>query len=108
MARSPGLGRARGAGMARRTVAELEALLAERDRVLAEREREQAATTEVLAAISRSPTDLQGVLDTIVGSAARLSGSDTSVLFRVDGDTYRPVARATTQRESALQATLAT
>src|SRR5262245_17412339 len=82
-------------------VAELEHALAHRDRAQAERDRQlaevhaqQAATTEVLAAIRRSPTDLQAVLDTIVRSATRLFGG-RAVVFRVEGDAYRPVANTT-------------
>src|SRR5512138_1157517 len=62
-----------------RTVADLEAQLAEQEREnarlraeLRERLDEQAATVEVLAALRRAPADLQGVLDTIFESALRL------------------------------------
>jgi signal transduction histidine kinase len=65
---------------------------------LQERLEEQTVTAEVLRVIGRSPTDLQAVLDTIVQSAARLCASDGAVVFRVDGDTYRAVARTTGER----------
>src|SRR5262245_60389181 len=78
--------------------AELEALLAVRDARIAEPDRQQSealdqqtATAGVLAAISRSPADLQAVLDTIVRSAARFCGGHAA-LFRVEGDTFRSVA----------------
>src|SRR5262245_50314772 len=92
--------------------AELAALLAERDarlaaersrsagleRALAERERDladssasltevleqQTATAEVLRVLSRSPADLQDVLDTIVASAARLTGSAQAAIHRLE------------------------
>src|SRR5688500_3122389 len=52
----------------------------------------QTATSEVLGIISRSPTDVQPVLDAIVESAARVCGIDDVVLRLREGDEM--VARA--------------
>jgi GAF domain-containing protein len=52
----------------------------------------QTATAEVLGIISRSPTDVQPVLDAIVESAARVCGIDDVVLRLRDGNAM--VARA--------------
>ena len=52
----------------------------------------QTATAEVLGIISRSPTDVQPVLDAIVESAARVCGIDDVVLRLHEGDTM--VSRA--------------
>ena len=46
----------------------------------------QTATSEVLGIISRSPTDVQPVLDAIVESAARVCGIDDVVLRLRDGN----------------------
>ena len=54
----------------------------------------------MLAAISRAPTDLQQVLDTIAESAARLCGTDRALIFRVEGDAYRAVAGLDQRRPS--------
>ena len=52
----------------------------------------QTATAEVLGIISRSPTDVQPVLDAIVESAARVCGIDDVVLRLREGNAM--VARA--------------
>ena len=46
----------------------------------------QTATAEVLGIISRSPADVQPVLDAIVESAARVCGMDDVVLRLSEGD----------------------
>jgi GAF domain-containing protein len=52
----------------------------------------QTATSEVLGIISRSPTDVQPVLDAIVESAARVCGIDDVVLRLHEGNTMVPRA----------------
>ncbi len=47
---------------------------------------------EVLGIISRSPTDVQPVLDAIVESAARVCGIDDVVLRLQEGNTWIPRA----------------
>src|SRR2546426_5288296 len=46
---------------------------------------QQAATAEILRALSRSSTDAQPVFDAIVKNAHRLSGAVFSILYRYDG-----------------------
>src|SRR6476469_10048659 len=62
-------------------------LLAARERELGEAVEHQTATSEVLSIISRSPTDVQPVLDAIVESAARVCGIDDVVLRLREGNT---------------------
>ena len=56
---------------------------------LAEVREQLGATSEVLAVIGRSASDLEGVLETVVESARKLCGADAGQVFLVDGDRYR-------------------
>jgi GAF domain-containing protein len=53
---------------------------------------QQTATAEILRVISRSPTDVQPVFDTIVRSAVRLCDALFSALFQFDGELIHHVA----------------
>ena len=64
----------------------------ERNAELREALEHQTATSEVLGIISRSPTDVQPVLDAIVESAARVCGIDDVVLRLQEGATLTPRA----------------
>ena len=66
--------------------------LQDAQRELREALEHQTATAEVLGIISRSPTDVQPVLDAIVESAARVCGIDDVVLRLREGNTMVPRA----------------
>src|SRR5260370_7147563 len=62
----------------------------ERNAELREALEHQTATSEVLGIISRSPTDVQPVLDAIVESAARVCGVDDVLLRLHEGNSRLP------------------
>jgi signal transduction histidine kinase len=61
-------------------------------RELAETRDQQAASAEILAAISSSPTDPRGALERIVASVLRLCDAYDAVIRQLDGDFLRVVA----------------
>src|SRR5262249_16386864 len=57
---------------------------------------QQAATSEVLKVISRSPGELQPVFEAILANATRICEAKFGTLFRFDGENFHPVAQFNT------------
>ena len=52
----------------------------------------EAATSDILWMIARSPTELQPVLDAVAERAAKLCEAEDAAVFRVDSNSYRRAA----------------
>src|ERR1700738_2632706 len=74
------------------SAADLQKQLDQRTRELAEAREQQAATSEILGVVARSPTDIQPILDALCQSAVRLCEAYDSTIWRPDGDRLLLVA----------------
>jgi GAF domain-containing protein len=63
------------------------------NRQLSESLEQQTATSEILGVIASSLTDIQPVLDVVAENAARLCEAPLALIFRVDGNNLRRVAK---------------
>src|SRR5437764_8546212 len=61
-------------------------------RQLADALEQQAAASEILNVIRRSPSDVQPVFDAIAGAALKLCGATSANVFTCDGDLIRIAA----------------
>jgi GAF domain-containing protein len=67
--------------------------LEDRNRQLTEALEQQTATSEILRVIASSPTDIQPVLDVVAENAARLCEALDALIYRVDGERLKLVAK---------------
>ncbi|HEX9557218.1 MAG TPA: ATP-binding protein, partial [Reyranella sp.] len=82
----------RSAAALEESYASLERKVEERTAELRETLEQQTATAEVLQAISRSPTDVQPVLEVVAAAAGRFCGATDVIITLRDGDDMRTVA----------------
>src|SRR5262249_10817853 len=75
--------------------------LEQRNRDLTEALEQQTATSKILHVISRSPTDIQPVFDTIARNAAQLCDGTFCFVFRFDGALLHLAAHHGASREGA-------
>jgi signal transduction histidine kinase len=61
-------------------------------RELSDAREQDEVTGEILGVLSRSPANLQAVLDAVAAAAARVCGASDAIISRVDGDVLRAVA----------------
>src|SRR5215467_3985478 len=71
---------------------ELARVVEELERELSDAQRREAATAQVLKAISRSTFNLQEVLNSLIESAVKLTGAEQGLIIRQDGEVYRAAA----------------
>ena len=76
----------------REHVASLDRRISDLQAALVQANDHEAATSEILRVISRSPTDIQPVFEAIVRSAAALCNAYFSAAFRFDGELLHIVA----------------
>ena len=81
--------------MADRAGNEAAADLLQRD--LTEAREHLAATSEVLAVLGRSGSDLEAILGAVVDRARQLCRADAALIYLLDGDVFR-VARTSGRR----------
>jgi serine phosphatase RsbU (regulator of sigma subunit) len=67
--------------------------LEQKERELYEAIQQKTAISEILRAISNSPSNTQSVLDTVAEAAARLCDVTNAEIFQVEGDDIRLVAK---------------
>ena len=67
------------------SVAQLKKIITSQAREIREGAEQQAATSDILRMIARSPGDLQSVMDAIAGNAARLCDASDALVWRIDG-----------------------
>ena len=74
------------------SVAALKKTIAAQAREIREGVEQQAATSEILRMIARSPGDLQSIMDVIAEKAAQLCEADDALVRRLEGDRYFSVS----------------